>query len=677
MRAPNFLQMLDERPPTSSDDDAAHDPADQSQSADDSIESSIPAAPHDVDENAAAASNTVTRPVAPELAAGLDAARFRREVAFVSSRLEHPNIVPLIDAGERDGESYVTMPRLGEPLDTRIAREGPLPIPEVMRFLRDIASALANGHERGVLHRALTPANIFLADGSAHVAEFGVAHAADAARFTRPDPSVDNRTDIRDLGRIGYEMLTGQAPVPNPATGNIPLIRSLRSEVSTQLAHLVTRCMSPRPADRPQTASEVVAALDEMITPIDGLLTTLWPGESDTLQARAEYYKQRGIAALVIVGIAFGVLAWIAARSASGKDAARRLIGSSVIPSATSSADSTQSKAPAAAGPRGTKNDSALAAFERGQSAEKQLTDVSLHEAVADYQSALAADPRYVQAWGALAESWLLLSDEFVAPRDAVPQARDAVARGLAFDTTDASLLAARGVIEFLYDRNAHAAQTDLGRAVAQEPRLALATHWYAPVLWTNGLRDSAKAFMRGATQRDSANAQTVTEAWMFARMSGNALESIEYCGKLRVLRKAEACDAMQQLDVSNPDPEIALAGRAARTAGPRNTAAQLAYVQALVTAKRMDEAKQVAASVDQQAGIPGSYMREDDIALMHGWIGDDAGALQWLDHALVAGSAGVGALYWRTALNPLRNDPRLLDFAKRAGLESPPSYWR
>ncbi len=113
-----------------------------------------------------------------------------------------------------------------------------------------------------------------------------------------------------------------------------------------------------------------------------------------------------------------------------------------------------------------------------------------------------------------------------------------------------------------------------------------------------------------------------------------------------------------------------------AKDAGLRAVDAQLAYVTALVTAGRLDDARKLVADVDHEAGLPGQYMREDDIALMHGIIGDNTGALAWYEKALRAGSAGIGSLYWRSALNPLRNDPRLLAFAKRAGLASPPAYW-
>src|SRR5262249_55930023 len=157
--------------------------------------------------------------------------RFRREIMLVA-RLQHPNIVPVIAAGEAGGLPYFTMPMVeGESLRARLARTGELPIPEITRILRDVALALAYAHENGVVHRHIKPDNILLSRHHAQVADFGVAKALSVSTksgetltsigvalgtpsYMAPeqalaDPNLDGRADLYAFGVVAYEMLTG------------------------------------------------------------------------------------------------------------------------------------------------------------------------------------------------------------------------------------------------------------------------------------------------------------------------------------------------------------------------------------------------------------------------------------------------------------------------------------
>jgi serine/threonine-protein kinase len=119
----------------------------------------------------------VVKVLSPTLAAGVSADRFRREILLVA-KLQHPHIVPVHAAGELGGLPYFTMPFVeGESLRARLAREGELPISEVLRLLRDVASALTYAHAQGVIHRDIKPDNVLLSVGAAIRADFGVATA--------------------------------------------------------------------------------------------------------------------------------------------------------------------------------------------------------------------------------------------------------------------------------------------------------------------------------------------------------------------------------------------------------------------------------------------------------------------------------------------------------------------
>ena len=135
----------------------------------------------------------VIKVMAPELTAGVSTDRFAREMKLAAS-LQQANIVPLLAAGNADGAPYYTMPLVdGNSLRDRLAREGALPIPDVVSVLRDVARALAYAHRNGVVHRDIKPGNVLLSGGTAVVTDFGIAKALSAARAERDRAAADGR----------------------------------------------------------------------------------------------------------------------------------------------------------------------------------------------------------------------------------------------------------------------------------------------------------------------------------------------------------------------------------------------------------------------------------------------------------------------------------------------------
>ncbi|HKG95214.1 MAG TPA: serine/threonine-protein kinase [Gemmatimonadaceae bacterium] len=255
----------------------------------------------------------------PSLAATVSVDRFQREI-MVSASLQHPHIVPVLDAGEVGGEGggmdgrlpYFVMPYVdGESLRSRIVR-GPLAVREVASILKDVARALAFAHARGIIHRDIKPDNILLAAQTAVVTDFGVAKALDSARLVgretprgappvgaegravhgmtitgigislgtpaymapeqaAADPNTDHRADIYSLGTVAYEMLVGAPPFHGRnrqalLTAQLselpPPLAARRYDVPVALVDLVMHCLEKEPTDRPKSANEVVRALE-------------------------------------------------------------------------------------------------------------------------------------------------------------------------------------------------------------------------------------------------------------------------------------------------------------------------------------------------------------------------------------------------------------------------------
>ncbi len=261
----------------------------------------------------------VIKVLPPDMALGVNAERFRREIQLAAS-LQHPHIVPLLSAGASGELLYYTMPFVeGESLRAKLVREGELPVSETIRILADVADALAYAHAHGVVHRDIKPDNVLLSGKHAVVTDFGVSKAVSASSggsltslgvalgtpaYMAPeqaaaDPHVDHRADLYALGVLGYEMLTGrppfalatsQATLAAQVTQTPQPVTAQRPAVPTALNALVMRCLEKHPADRWQNGTELAHQLEAMATPSGGMAPT---GEALPLSSGAQAALRR------------------------------------------------------------------------------------------------------------------------------------------------------------------------------------------------------------------------------------------------------------------------------------------------------------------------------------------------------------------------------------------------
>jgi TolB-like protein len=225
-----------------------------------------------------------------ELSAATASDRFRREIQIVA-RLNHPNIVALLDSGSYNGALYYVMPRVeGESLRGHLRRAGQLDVGEAITIARQVALALAHAHRQGVIHRDIKPDNILLHEGQVLVADFGIALALDTSgmitatgtsvgtpAYMSPEQvsgerGIDARSDIYSLGCVLYEMLVGDVP-HSSRSANVAMARKLADEatrpravrptIPQALEKVVLRALARAPADRFASADDFVTALDK------------------------------------------------------------------------------------------------------------------------------------------------------------------------------------------------------------------------------------------------------------------------------------------------------------------------------------------------------------------------------------------------------------------------------
>jgi pimeloyl-ACP methyl ester carboxylesterase/predicted ATPase/DNA-binding SARP family transcriptional activator/tRNA A-37 threonylcarbamoyl transferase component Bud32 len=238
----------------------------------------------------ASGKEVILKRLRPELVEDAErVARFLRE-ADALRQLQHPNIVRMLDAFERDGQHCIVMEYVvGGTLRQLLEKEAPLPAERVLSLGLELADALGRAHHMGIIHRDLKPGNVLLAaNGSPRLTDFGTARLErDDVRLTRtgtlvgspsymsPEAlrgdSLDPRSDIWSFGVLLYEMLAGQRPFEGQTltqvlvrimTEHTPSLADLRPDAPPALVALIEKMLAKEAAARPSSMRQVAAALE-------------------------------------------------------------------------------------------------------------------------------------------------------------------------------------------------------------------------------------------------------------------------------------------------------------------------------------------------------------------------------------------------------------------------------
>jgi pimeloyl-ACP methyl ester carboxylesterase/tRNA A-37 threonylcarbamoyl transferase component Bud32 len=224
----------------------------------------------------------------PDLSSEVGPQRFEQEIR-VTSGLQHPHILPLLDSGSIGDSLFYVMPFVaGASLRHRLRQAAPLPVTEALGIARDVAAALDYAHRNGVIHRDIKPENILLSDGHAIVADFGIAHVASGATnrltdtgavigtlsYISPeqlgsDAEVGPPSDVYSLACVVYEMLCGEPPfrglpqqvIQGHLSGTPRALQDHVRELPEPVDTCVRRSLAKSQADRHGSATALVQEL--------------------------------------------------------------------------------------------------------------------------------------------------------------------------------------------------------------------------------------------------------------------------------------------------------------------------------------------------------------------------------------------------------------------------------
>ena len=248
-------------------------------------------------------------------------ARFYEEGKSMG-RLNHPNIVAVYDIGVDNQIPYIVMECVsGSPLDKRMSSGEPMPMPDRLRIVEDVCSALGYAHQKGVIHRDVKPANIFVQpDGKAKLLDFGIARLGErdsgltrsgliigTGAYMAPErirgETFDGRSDIFAAGVVLYQLITGQLPftgtdfvqlqkiVSEPA----PALNSTGEEYPASLQTIVDRALAKSLDDRYKTAGEMAVDLSIVIAELSqGQIQELLP-EAERLMKAQQFVRARSV----------------------------------------------------------------------------------------------------------------------------------------------------------------------------------------------------------------------------------------------------------------------------------------------------------------------------------------------------------------------------------------------
>ncbi len=244
--------------------------------------------------------------------------RFEREAQIVAA-LEHPNIVPVYDFSEHEGEPYLVMKLIEGSTLKAVLHDDAIPVDDILTIMEPIAHALDYAHSRGVFHRDIKPSNIILdRQMTPYLTDFGLARLSISGATTlstdmmigtpyymSPEQAagrgtVDHRSDLYSLGVVFYELFVGQVPfsegtpyaiINDHIASDLPLPHDLNPDVPLEVEITLLRALSKDPDDRYQSAAALFEAIRGAVHASQQQITRLSAGRQSAAISLAQAIK--------------------------------------------------------------------------------------------------------------------------------------------------------------------------------------------------------------------------------------------------------------------------------------------------------------------------------------------------------------------------------------------------
>ncbi len=530
----------------------------------------------------------------PEIAAHEEIIeRFSKELKF-ARKIVHKNVGRMYDINEENGIHYILMEYVpGEDLKSFIIRSRQLAIATAISIAMQILEGLKEAHRLGVVHRDLKPQNIMIdKEGNARIMDFGIARSLEdqgaseagmiigTPEYMSPEQAegkeADQRSDIYSLGLILYEMVTGKVPfqgetaldiIKKHKTQEPPNPTELNPQVPPELARMILKCLEKDREKRYQTAEEVLAELNDLVTSkTKKAAEKKWKNSiavlpfSDLSPQRDQEYFCEGLAEELINSLSrineLRVAARTSAFSFKGKDLDIREIGKKLNVQAilegsvrkagerlritvqlVNTADGyhlwsekydrdmedifavqdeisleivDKLKVRLLKGEktkilkRHTENKDAYNLYLKGRYFWNRRNEGDLKRAIECYRQAVEKDPKYALPYLGIADHFIMLGLwNYVSPEEARLRSKEALDKALEIDDQLGEAYTSLGYFHCLYDWDWPAAERNLKRGIALNPNNVWAHAWYGCFLMGLSRFDEAYTEMKMALEME------------------------------------------------------------------------------------------------------------------------------------------------------------------------------